>query len=52
MGSMGASFGVTLLTLLYGGVDTPRAFTLAFGAGAVLALGALAASLAMKRRRA
>lgn len=52
MGSMGSSFGVTLLTLLYGGVDTPRAFTLAFGAGGLLAVGALAASLAMKRRRA
>lgn len=52
MGSMGSSFGVTLLTLLYGGVDTPRAFTLAFGAGGLLAIGAFAASLAMKRRRA
>lgn len=51
MGSMGASFGVTLLTLLYGGVDTPRAFTLAFAAGGMLAIGALAASLAMKRGR-
>jgi EmrB/QacA subfamily drug resistance transporter len=51
MGSMGASFGVTFLTLLYGGVNTPRAFTLAFAAGGVLAVGALAASLAMKRGR-
>jgi EmrB/QacA subfamily drug resistance transporter len=52
MGSMGASFGVTFLTLLYGGVNTPRAFTLAFAAGGVLAVGALAASLAMRRGRA
>lgn len=52
MGSMGASFGVMLLTLLYGGVDTPRAFALAFAAGAALAVGALAASLAMQRGRA
>ena len=50
-GSVGSSFGVTLLTLLYGGVNTPRSFAIAFGAGGVLAVGALAASLAMKRRR-
>ncbi len=51
MGSVGASFGVTLLTLLYGGTNAPRAFALAFGAGGVLAIGAVAASLAMQRRR-
>jgi DHA2 family methylenomycin A resistance protein-like MFS transporter len=50
-GSVGSSFGVTLLTLLYGGVNTPRSFAIAFGTGGVLATGALAASLAMKRRR-
>jgi MFS family permease len=49
-GSVGSSFGVTLLTLLYGGVNTPRSFAFAFGAGGVLAIGALAAALAMKRR--
>jgi EmrB/QacA subfamily drug resistance transporter len=51
MGSVGASFGVTLLTLIYGGTNTPRSFALAFGAGGVLAVGAVAVSLAMQRRR-
>jgi len=51
MGSVGSSFGVTLLTLIYGGVNAPRAFALAFGAGAVLAIGAIAASAAMQRRK-
>lgn len=51
MGSVGSSFGVTLLTLIYGGSNTPRAFALAFGAGGVLAVGAVAASLAMQRPR-
>jgi len=51
MGSVGSAFGVTLLTLLYGGVDTPRAFAIAFGAGGALAAIALASSLAMHRRR-
>lgn len=51
MGSVGSSFGVTLLTLIYGGINTPRSFALAFGAGGVLAVGAVAASLAMQRRR-
>jgi hypothetical protein len=50
-GSVGSAFGVTLLTLLYGGINTPRSFAIAFGAGGLLAVGALAASLAMKRRR-
>lgn len=52
MGSVGAAFGVTFLTLLYGGQDTPHAFTLAFGAGAALAIGAWASAFAMKRSRA
>ena len=50
MGSVGSSFGVTLLTLIYGGTNTPRSFALAFGAGGVLAVGAVAASLVMQRR--
>ena len=50
MGSVGSSFGVTLLTLIYGGINTPRSFALAFGAGGVLAVGAVAASLVMQRR--
>jgi MFS family permease len=51
MGSVGASFGVTLLTLIYGGTNAPRAFALAFGAGGVLAICAIAASAAMQRRK-
>ena len=51
MGSVGASFGVTLLTLIYGGSNAPRAFALAFGAGGVLAIGAVAASVSMQRRK-
>jgi len=50
MGSVGSSFGVTLLTLIYGGTNTPRSFAFAFGASGVLAVGAVGASLAMKRR--
>jgi DHA2 family methylenomycin A resistance protein-like MFS transporter len=49
LGSMGASFGVTFLTLLYGGHDLPGAFATAFAAGGALAVAALAASLAMLR---
>jgi MFS family permease len=49
MGSMGASFGVTLLTLIYGGVDAPSAFAAAFAVGGVLAAAAFSASLAMLR---
>jgi len=49
-GSVGSSFGVTLLTLIYGGTNSPRSFAFAFGAGGVLAVGTVAASLAMQRR--
>jgi MFS family permease len=49
MGSVGSAFGVTLLTLLYGGVVSPAAFTTAFGAGGLLAALAWIATLAMKR---
>jgi len=52
MGSVGAAFGVTFLTLLYGGNDSPQAFTLAFAAGGILAIGAWASAFAMKRSRA
>jgi MFS family permease len=40
MGSMGSSFGVTLLTLIYGGHDVASAFAAAFATGGVLAVGA------------
>ena len=48
MGSIGSAFGVTLLTLLYGGVDAPRALATAFGAGGVLAFAAFLAAFAMR----
>lgn len=51
MGSIGSAFGVTLLTLLYGGVDRPSSFALAFGMGGALAVGALLAALSMVRGR-
>jgi len=38
MGQGGAAFGITILTLAYGGVKSPDAFALAFGAGAVLSV--------------
>ena len=48
-GSVGAAFGITLLTLVYGGSASPAAFSLAFGVGGGLALLSLAAALAMRR---
>jgi len=51
MGSVGSAFGVTLLTLLYGGNATAGGFQAAFGAGGALAVAAFAASLAMRRER-
>lgn len=38
MGQGGAAFGITILTLAYGGVKTPEAFALAFGAGTILSV--------------
>jgi MFS family permease len=51
MGSVGSAFGVTLLTLLYGGNATADGFQTTFRAGGALAVAALAASLAMRRER-
>jgi len=51
MGSVGSAFGVTLLTLLYGGNATAGGFQAAFAAGGALALAAFAAALAMRRER-
>lgn len=48
---VGASFGVTALTVAYAGSDTPERFALAFGVGAVLSTGVLVASLALSARR-
>jgi MFS family permease len=38
MGQGGAAFGITILTLAYGGVKTPEAFAIAFAAGAALSV--------------
>jgi len=48
-GSVGAGLGITLLTLIYGGSNTPESFARAFAAGGGLAALALAAALAMRR---
>jgi EmrB/QacA subfamily drug resistance transporter len=44
----GAAMGITLLTLVYGGVNSGRAFALAFCVGAGLSLFSLATSLFMQ----
>jgi hypothetical protein len=49
MGTIGAAFGITLLSLLWGGDAAPAAFALAFAAGGVLSALSLAAALAMRR---
>ncbi len=49
MGQVGASFGITLLALVYGGQDTREAFALAFGAGAALSACSLIAASCMER---
>jgi EmrB/QacA subfamily drug resistance transporter len=36
LGQGGAAFGIATLTLAYGGVNDPSAFSMAFGAGAIL----------------
>ena len=36
MGQGGASFGITLLALAYGGRNSPNAFALAFAVGGIL----------------
>jgi predicted MFS family arabinose efflux permease len=48
-GSVGAGLGITLLTLVYGGSNTPGGFARAFAAGGGLAVLALASALAMRR---
>jgi MFS family permease len=51
MGQGGAAFGITILTLAYGGVKSPDAFALAFGAGAVLSVASIATALFMGAQR-
>ena len=45
---VGVGFGITILTMVYGGTNTGTAFAHAFLVGAVLAVGALFSSILMK----
>jgi MFS family permease len=49
---VGVAFGITTLTMVYGGINTGTALAHAFLVGAVLAVGALLASLGMGPSRA
>jgi MFS family permease len=51
MGQGGAAFGITILTLAYGGVKSPEAFSMAFGAGAILSVISIATALLMGAQR-
>ena len=51
MGQGGAAFGITILTLAYGGVKSPDAFALAFGAGALLSVASIATAVFMGTQR-
>ena len=51
MGQGGAAFGITILTLAYGGARTPDAFALAFTAGAALSMLAVLSALWMGAQR-
>lgn len=51
MGQGGAAFGITILTLAYGGVESPEAFALAFAAGAVLSVASISTALFMGAQR-
>ena len=51
MGQGGAAFGITILTLAYGGVKSPEAFTLAFLAGAGLSALSIVTALFMGAQR-
>jgi EmrB/QacA subfamily drug resistance transporter len=48
---VGVAFGITTLTMVYGGHNTGRGLALAFLVGAVFALCSLAAGVRMQRRR-
>lgn len=49
LGTIGAAFGITLLSLLYGGDASAASFARAFAAGGALSALSLAAALAMRR---
>ncbi len=48
---VGVAFGITTLTMVYGGINTGPALARAFVVGAVLAVGSLIASVCMDRGR-
>jgi hypothetical protein len=50
MSQVGAAFGITLLTIVYGGVNTGAAFATAFAVGAGLSALSVAAAVAMGTR--
>lgn len=51
MGQGGAAFGITLLSLAYGGVKSPEAFATAFAAGALLSVLSVGTALFMGAQR-
>jgi len=51
MGQGGAAFGITLLSLAYGGVKTPESFALAFAAGTALSLVSVVTAIFMGAQR-
>ena len=48
---VGVAFGITTLTMVYGGINTGTALAHAFLVGAALAVGSLIASMCMDRGR-
>ena len=48
MGQVGTAFGITALTIVYGGDNAPNAFFLAFGLGALLSLCSVGAAAFMQ----
>ena len=51
MGQGGAAFGITILTLAYGGVASPEAFAWSFGVGAILSIASVVTALFMGAQR-
>ncbi len=51
MGQGGAAFGITILTLAYGGSKSPEAFSIAFGTGAILSVVSVLTALFMGTQR-
>jgi EmrB/QacA subfamily drug resistance transporter len=51
MGQGGAAFGITILTLAYGGVKSADSFAFAFGAGAILSIVSISTAALMGAQR-